>query len=188
MFLGLIGSMAGGMISHGQGRDVRRDEGIGGEHRGVVGRDVVAQECPHSLVRRGRVDVAAPDPASVAGVVVGAQRKRLGVVGDDDVVAVAELGSALRGLGQVLLALLGGERVVGPLQAVVDRLRDVEEPLIATDQPPLGNEAEVAQERDLGAQDLGHAAAVGSGAQVQHTQPAQGCGQAPQLRDRGLAG
>jgi hypothetical protein len=79
----------------------------------------------------------------------------------------------------VLLVLRQRLRVA--LQAVVDRLGDVEELVAAVDHAPLGLDADVVQQRDQGVLDLGDAAAEGGGRQVQHALAAQRLGQRADL-------
>ena len=63
-------------------------------------------------------------------------------------------------------------------------LGDREERLVSGYDLPVGGEAQVPQQGNLGAQDLRHAAAVGRGVQVQDARPPQGLGQCPQPFDR----
>jgi len=94
-------------------------------------------------------------------------------VDDDHVVDLLEQGGvslARRGVGGSLRL---GQAPLGTLEAVVDRLRDREEALVARDHLPLGDEAQVVQDRDDRAQELGHASAVGGGVQVEDAQAAQ---------------
>jgi hypothetical protein len=53
------------------------------------------------------------------------------------------------------------------LQSVVDRLGDREEGLIAGDQLPVGQEAQVTQEGYFGTEDLGDPASVRGGVDVE---------------------
>jgi hypothetical protein len=99
--------------------------------------------------------------------------RRLRVVDDDHVVRLLEQGGvslARRGEGCPLGL---GQAPLGTLEAVVDRLRDREEALVARDHLPLGDEAQVVQDWDHRAQQLGHTPAVGGGVQVEDAQAAQ---------------
>ena len=58
---------------------------------------------------------------------------------------------------------------VGALQRVVDVLGDAEELVAAVDHLPLGLDAEVAQQRDVGREQLGDAAAVRGRVHVEHS-------------------
>jgi hypothetical protein len=102
---------------------------------------------------------------------------------DDHVVSVHELGRIALGLADVLVPFAAPERVAGALQAVVDGLGHVEEAFVAADQAPLGVQPEIAQKRHLGAEDLGHSAAVGRGVEVQDAQAAERLGQPAELGD-----
>ena len=62
----------------------------------------------------------------------------------------------------------GGPLDVGALQRVVDLLRDGEELVAAVDDLPLGLDAEVAEQRNVGGEELGDAAAVGGRVHVEH--------------------
>ena len=107
------------------------------------------------------------------------QPDRLGVVDDHDVeLALERVGVQLRVAAEDLLLLLG-ERGLVALEPVVDRLRDVEELVLAVDDPPLGVEARVLHERDERVQDLGHAAAERGRREVQDAQALE------RLRERG---
>ena len=87
-------------------------------------------------------------------------RDRLRVVDDHEVVVVLrELRRVLRVEAGEDRLLLRGQRARRALQAVVDRLRDVEELVLAVDDPPLDVEARVRHQRHERVVDLGDAAA-----------------------------
>ena len=79
------------------------------------------------------------------------------------------------------LLLLGGQRPRVALEPVVDRLRDVEELVLAADDPPLDLEAGVGHERDERVVDLGDAAAERRRRQVEDALPRERLGEPPDL-------
>src|SRR5918995_5080370 len=84
-------------------------------------------------------------------------------------------------MGEVGL-LFGGRQFAGSsLQAVVDRLGNREEGLVASDQLPVGQKTQVTQEGYLGAEDLGDPAAIRGGVDVNDTRALQGSGEFAQL-------
>ena len=91
--------------------------------------------------------MAAPDPRAAGIGEASPHRRRLRVVDDHEVVlALPRLDHAVgRPLERVARRLV--EQDVGTLEAVVDPLGDVEEGVLAGDDPPLGVEAGVAHER-----------------------------------------
>ena len=84
---------------------------------------------------------------------------RLRVVDDHVVEGVRERLGVAEVVAAEDLLLLVRERARRALEGVVDRLRDVEELVLAVDDAPLGVEAGVAHERDERVEDLGDAAA-----------------------------
>ena len=70
----------------------------------------------------------------------------------------------------------------------MDRLGDAEEGLVAADELPVGGEAEVAEERDLGAEDLGDTATVRRRAHVEHAAASERRRQLAEQRDGLTAG
>ena len=100
-------------------------------------------------------------------------RHRLRVVHDADVEALGERREVLFDRPQVvdLHRRLPRDLLVA-LEAVVDRLRDLEELLVAVDDAPLRGDAEVIEQRDLREEDLGDAAAVLGRVDVQDRSPA----------------
>ena len=84
---------------------------------------------------------------------------RLGVVDDHEVVIVLEFLRVQFLVAPVDLALLRGQALRIPLQAVVDCLRDVPELLATLDDPPLGVEAGVLHQGDERVVDLRDATA-----------------------------
>ena len=136
----------------------------------VVAVDRRQQVVVEALVGRRRVDVAAPDPPG--GAVLAerdevADRERLRVVDDDEVVGPRELGGV--GAADVLVEGTRGRREVDrvPLQAVVEALGDVEELGGRREDLPVRLQPDVADQRHQGVEDLGHAAAEGGGVDVQ---------------------
>ena len=107
------------------------------EDGGVVAADRGQQEVHHRRVRRREVDVAAPDPACGRVREVVDHRHGLRVVDDDDVVVVGEVGRVLGVVAGEDLLLLRRQPLRIALDRVVDRLRDVEELVLARDDPPL---------------------------------------------------
>ena len=146
------------------------------------------EEVEHLLVRRGQVDVAAPDPASVRARKVVADGRRLRVVDDDEVVFAFDP----RGVELVVspkdLLLLLAQALRIPLERVVDRLRHVEELVLAVNDPPLRVEAGVAHKRDQRVVDLGDAAAERRRGQMQHALAGERLGQAADLLHQAARG
>ena len=70
------------------------------------------------------------------------------------------------------------------LQAVVDRLRDVEELLVAVDDPPLDVEPGIRHQRDERVVDLRDAAAEGGRGQVDDALALEGLGEPADLSIR----
>ena len=123
------------------------------------------QEVPHLHLRIGEVDVTAPDPLSgaLAQPLFEERRDRRGLrVVDDHVVVgfVEEVGVQVV-VVEPDLPHLGSPVVVHPLQAVVHRLRDVEELIAALHHLPVGGETNIVHERHQRAENLGDAAAEG---------------------------
>jgi hypothetical protein len=127
-------------------------------------------------IRLGRLDVAAPHPARVARALHGQHGRRLRIVDDDEVVAVLEPLGVPRRRGEVGVTVGLAQRLRIALEPVVHRLRDPEEGLVADDHLPLDVQPEVAEERHARAQQLGDAAAVRRGVQLQDPCTAQALG------------
>ena len=87
---------------------------------------------------------------------------------DDDVVELAlEQQRVVEHLLEVGALHRRGPLERRALQRVVHLLRDAEELVAAVDHLPLGLDAEIAQQRDVGGEQLGDAAAVRGGVHVQ---------------------
>jgi len=111
--------------------------------------------------------VAPPDPVAAARPAVVEDRRGLRVVDDHEVPGAVERLRVRAVVAAEDLLLLLGQRDVRALERVVDRLRHVEELVLAVDHLPLGLEPRVAHERDERVEDLGDAAAEGRGREVQ---------------------
>ena len=132
-------------------------------------------------VRGREVDVAAPDPVAALLQRAAAQADRLRVVDDHHVpLALQALGVDLVDLVEDL-PLLVAQRLLGPLQRVVEELGRVEELLLAEDHVPVRVEADVAHQRHQRVEDLGDAAAESGGADVQHPLALQRLGELADL-------
>ncbi len=94
-------------------------------------------------------------------------RARLRVVDDDEVVLLRQRLGVAPVVVLVDRALLLVEALRVSLQRVVDRLRDLEELLLAPDDPPLGLQTGVDHERKQGVVDLRDTAAERGRRQVQ---------------------
>jgi len=105
--------------------------------------------------------------------------ERLGVVGHDKIVALLEEVGVAGGVGEVDLLLVVRKRALVTLEGVVHGLGDREERRVAGYDLPVGSEAEIPQQGDLGPEDLRHGAAVGRGVQVKYARATQGLGQFP---------
>ena len=116
------------------------------------------------------------------------QGRGLRVVHDDVVPLALEEQGVLEHLLEVHLLHLRIPRHVRALQRVVHRLGDREELVAAVDDLPLRLDAEAAQERDVGREELGHATAVRGGVDVEHPRPPERLGQGPDALDRLDAG
>src|SRR5215207_9953635 len=132
-FLGLSGSMAGGVIS-------TRSTGTAGG------------------AKLPSVKIAASESSG----------QGLRVVYHNEVVLFLEQLRVAGRVSEVGLLFCGRQFAWGSLQAIVDRLCYQEEGLIPCDQLPVGQEAQVAQEGYLGAEDLGDSAAVGGCVDVEN--------------------
>ena len=135
-----------------------RDVLVAMEDHRVVGAQPGKQELEDVLVRRGEIDVAAPDPVAAVGAGMVDHTGGLRVVDDHVVEGIGERLRVPEVVAPEDLLLVLGERTGRSLETVVDRLRDVEELLLPVDDPPLGVEARVAHERDERVEDLGDAA------------------------------
>jgi len=179
MFLGARGSMVEGDLAHRHGEALRHvvAHGVDGRVVAVDGREQVVVQ---PLVRRGRVDVAAPDPprgAVLAQRDVVAHGQRLRIVDHDEVVGARELGGVGATDALVELPRRGREVHGMALQAVVEALRHVVELGRRRDHLPLGREAGVGGERHQGVEDLRHAAAEDGGVDVKDALSAEIGGQ-----------
>ena len=171
-----------------------------GTNSGIVHTDAsycstnALEELPHLRVGVGEVDVAAPDPlgvlvrdARVARVVE--HRGGLRVVHHDVVPLAFELQRVVEHPLEVDAFHLAVPLDVGALQRVVDVLGDGEELVAAVDDLPLGLDPEVAQQGNVGREQLGDAAAVRGRVHVEHPGAAQRRGQLPDpLEGPGLDG
>ncbi len=132
--------------------------------------------------------MAAPDPARRAPAVQGAQGDGLGIVHEHEVVLLLQPRRiALGGLAENVAAGLIQARL-GALQGVVEPLGGLEEGLVPVNDLPVRHQPQVAQQRHHRAQQLGDAAAVGRGVDVQHPGAAQRAGPALQLVQGGVGG
>ena len=113
-----------------------------------------------------------------------AQADRLRVVDDHRVpLALQALGVDRVDLVEDL-PLLVAQRLLRPLQRVVEELGRVEELLLAEDHVPVGVEADVAHQRHDRVEDLRDAAAESGGADVQDAVPLQRLGQLADALDQ----
>ena len=166
MFFGISGSIAGGQTT------CERQVGVRHvfahvEDRRVVATDRRQQDVEDLFVRRREVDVPAPDPFRAPLGERVDHRHGLWVV--DDHVVVVGLRELRRVLGVVAgedRLLLVAQRARSALQSVVDRLRDVEELVLAVDDPPLDVEARVRHQRHERVVDLRDATAERGGRHV----------------------
>ena len=171
------------MISTRFDREIGRDEASEREDRRVVADEEWRQEFPDPRVWFRGVNVTTPDPAAVSSVVQLAERQGLRVVDDDQVVRLVELLRVVCRLREIPLLVVRTQSLRRALEAIVNRLRDTEEGVVAADELPVGHQSEIAEEWDLGAENLGDAASVGRRAHVQYPSAAQGTGQLAQLGD-----
>ena len=183
------GSMHGGAR-----HDVRHVERGGhelghGPHRRVVQLHERAEELPHLRVGVGEVDVAAPDPRGVLHLAAEAlaeeaeHRRRLRVVHHDVVVVALEEQRVVEHLLEVRALHARRPLDVGALEPVVHGLGDGEELVAAVHHLPVGVDADAAQQRHVGGEQLGDAAAVRGGVDVQHARALQRLRQLADLVD-----
>ena len=132
--------------------------------------------------------MTAPDP--VIGVVAGVldHPGRLRVVDDHEVVLALERLGVHRVVAPEDLLLLLRQPGRVALERVVDRLRDVEELVLAVDDPPLDVKARVAHERHKRVEDLCHAAAEGRRRKVQNALAGEGLRQRADLVHQAASG
>ena len=122
------------------------------EHGGVEAVEMLANERPHIRIGRRRVDVTSPHPSAGPPRTQAEDPGRLWIVQKDKVVlALEQLGVSTR-RAQVGLPLRFGESLRAALEPVMNLLRDLEEPLVAADDPPVRDDAEVVEERHNGSQ------------------------------------
>ena len=153
--------------------EARRNELPGREHHRVVLLDEWLQEPPDLRVRARGVDVRAPDPTLAGAAPEVAERRRLRVVDDVDVVVVAEDVGRLLVLSEVELLDRRREVEWASLQRVVEALGDAEEFLLAANDPPVHMQAEVLEQRHLAPEKLGDATAGGRGVDVADADPTE---------------
>ena len=155
----------------------------------VVAADRRQEDVEDLLVRRREVDVSAPDPLGPPRGEVVDHRDGLRVVHDHEVVLV---GRQLFGVHDVVAAedldLVGGQRAGVALQAVVERLRDVEELLGALDDAPLDLEADVGHQGHERVVDLGDTAAERGRREMDHALGLQRLGEPMNLADETARG
>ena len=157
----------------GRRRQIGGDELRHREDRSVVFGQERAQEAPDDVVRVGGVDVRAPNPARASLAGEPEQGGRLRIVDEDEVVAGVEAGG-VRPRRREVPRLVSVAQIDGrPLQAVVDRLRHLEERLVAADDAPVGLHALVDEQRHHRTQQLRHPAAVRRRVEVEDARAAQ---------------
>ncbi len=113
-----------------------------------------------------------------------AHRGRLRVVHDDEVPLAVELQRVVEDALEVDALHLRGPLDLGALQRVVHGLGDAEELVAAVDHLPLGLEADIAGERDVGREQFGDAAAVRGGVHVEDAGAWQRLGELADAFDR----
>ncbi len=150
--------------------------------------DVGAEELPDVVAGIGQVDVAAPDPLGVGPVHARVSEEaqqcgRLRIVDDDVVPLAVHEQCVLQHLLEVHLLHVGVPRHVGTLERVVHRLGDGEELVAAVDDLPLGVDPEALQERHVRGQQLGDAAPVRGGVDVQDPGAPKGLGESTDALD-----
>jgi hypothetical protein len=134
--------------------------------------------------------VRPPDPARLALAGELEQRGWLGIVDEDEVVVGVEARGVRARRRQVPRLVGVAELDRGALQAVVDRLRHLEERLVAADDAPVRDHALIIEQRHDRPQELRDTAAVGRCVQMQHAGAAQrppGIGELVQQIVRGQA-
>src|SRR5439155_2715620 len=117
----------------------------------------------------GKVDVTAPDPAPARLAGVLDEARRLRVVDDDEVELALKRGGVLAVVTAEDLLLCLAQAARAALESVVDRLRHVEELVLAVDDSPFGLETRIAHERHERVEDLGHPAPESGRRQMQHS-------------------
>ena len=150
----------------GRGPDPRGREGVRArnvlaavEDRRVVRADRREQEVEHGAIRLREIDMAPPRPVAAHVTCVRDHTGRLRIVDDDEVVVALERIRIQDLVALEDLLLLRDETGRIALEAVVDRLRDVEELVPALDDPPFDVEPRVSHEWHERVKNLGHASA-----------------------------
>ena len=171
MFFGDSGSMAGGQIT--TPSESPPPSAAGTYCRHVPDRRVVLAHVRHQVidrvrVRRGEVDVAAPDPRARLLRHVSSDRRGLGVMDDDHVPAALDLLRVHLVVALEDRPFLVAERVRVALERVVEALGRVVELLAAEHHLPLGLDSHVVHQRDQRVEDLRDAATERGGGQVEH--------------------
>ena len=168
MFFGASGSIAGGQMYAGGSAVRARDVRAPVEDRRVVGgeRRARGSRAPRGSASRGRCGSARSSGrrARAACSIIPAG------CGSWTITKSYSPSSASAFIAVVAaedLLLLVGQPGRGALERVVDRLRDVEELVLAVDDLPLGVEPGVAHERDERVEDLRHAAAERGGREME---------------------
>jgi hypothetical protein len=156
--------------------------------RGVVATEPRKKKAEDIPVGRREVDVATPDPAFPRLTGVLDHGGRLRVVDDDEVELVGERLCVLPVVAPKSLLLILRQAARVSLEAVVDRLRHVEELVLPVDDAPFCLKPRLAHERDERVEDLGDAAAEGGGREVEDALSAERLGQRPDLLHQPAAG
>ncbi len=142
------------------------------------------EELERALARGRGVDVTPPDPAARPPAVQDADQTRgLRIVDDHEVPVGSEDVHVLTEGGPVDVPQHGRELDLHPLEAVVELLGEVEERVVPRQDVPLGVQAEAALQGHEGMEDLGDAAAVRGGVQVEDARVLKRRGSLLDLRD-----
>ena len=150
-------------------------EGGPGEDGGVELLDDAVEEGPRVGLGSGAVEMTAPHPA--APCAVGHEAGRGHVVREDHVGVQPELPGGDLIQGQIVLEPLLGEQALGALQGGLEGMDGGEVRAVRARDFPLGLHAEIVEDGNGRAKDLGGAAAQSSSRQVQVAPAAQPLGQ-----------
>ncbi len=117
--------------------------------------------------------MAPPDPVGLRLPAQRENRRGLRIVHEDEVVLLFKRLGIRLGVFEVRRLVFSRQLTVRSLQTVVDRLGDIEKPLVTADNRPVGHQTEIGHERHDRPQQLRYATAIRRGVHMEHPRPTQ---------------